>query len=241
MKNPIANNRSAAMLLGALTFALTLIGVVLRALTLYLKFDMSVGYYTPSLLVSVMNIFLVLSVVAFGVLSFVMIKKLELEAVESEKDPTVKVIALFAAIGVLAYIIAKSYFDIYFAMNSPNKILLHMAALAAMFLFVTLARLAIGTLKGRSYLFFLTATVFLSGTYAIPSVFFSLISKIYREYTYFNFDIIILAVFVFATLKLIALMTATKPEVLTAADESVTDTETVTTEEDTVSENTNEE
>ena len=241
MKNPIASNRASALLLGALTFALTLTGVVLRAVALYLKFDMNVGYYAPSLLVSIMNVFFIVAAVALLALSFVMIKKLALQALESEKDPTAKVIACFLAIGVLAYIIAKSYFDIYFAMNSPNKILLHMAALSAMFLFVTLARLSVGTLKARSYLFFLTATVFLSGTYAIPSVFFSLISKIYREYTYFNFDLIILAVFVFAVLKLIALMTATMPEALSTPEEALKEAADAAPQANASPENTNEE
>ena len=72
MKNPIASNRSSALILGALTFALTLIGTALRAINLYLNFDMRVGYYSPAVLVDIMNIFFVLSIIVFGALSFVM-------------------------------------------------------------------------------------------------------------------------------------------------------------------------
>ena len=224
MKNPIANNRSSALTLGAIAFALTFIGAALRVINLYFNFDMSAGYYSSSILVDVMNIFLVLSVLALGVLSFLMVKKLSLEAIDPEKDPTGNVIACILPIAALAYILAKSYFDVYFAMNSPNKILLHMACLAAMFFFVALARLALGTLKGKSYLFYLTTTVFLCGVYAIPTAIFCVISKIYRDYTYLYFDIFMLAVFVFAVVKLIALMTATKPET-NAEIEAEADTE----------------
>lgn len=242
MKNPIANNRSSALILGAIAFALTFIGAALRVINLYLNFDISIGYYSSSALVDIMNIFFVLSVFALGALSFVMVKKLALETSEPEKDPTGKVIVCFLPIAALAYILAKSYFDVYFAMNSPNKILLHMACLAGMFFFVTLARAALGALKGRSYLFYLTTTVFLSGVYAIPSAIFCMISKIYRDYTYFYFDLFILAVFVFAAVKLIALMTATKPEVEDAPTEANFEPETETeTETETEPEATTEE
>ena len=221
MKNPISGNRPCAVVFAAITLALTLIGAVLRIINLYTNFEIDVGYYSYSPLVDVMHVFFLASVVALGILTLVMLKRIALERIDSEKDPTVGVVLCFLAVAALVYIVAKSYFDVYFAMNSSNKILLHMAAIAAMFFFVTLARLCLGALKPRSYLFFLAATVFMSGVYAIPSVFFCIISRIYREYTYFAFDIAILAAFVFAAVKLIALITAKKPQPLPEEAEAI--------------------
>lgn len=213
MKNPIANCRKPVAIFVAITMALTLIGLILRIVNLYTNFEISTGYYYSSaILVDIMHIFFVLSVIAIGVLSFVLAKKMLLESIESEKDPTTRVVLYFLAIAAIAYILAKSYFDVYFAFNSPNKILLHMVCLAAMFLFVVLARINLGILKEKAYLFFLAATAFLSGVYAIPSMFFCIISPIYREYTYFYFDIVILAVFTFAVTKLVLLITSKKPQ-----------------------------
>ena len=239
MKNPVVNNRSFAAIFSAITLALTLIGAVLRLINIYCNFEISAGYYYSSaILPDIMHIFFVLSVLALGVLSFVMAKRISLELIESESDPTAKVIPCFVAVAALVYIVAKTYFDVYFPMNSPNKILLHMVCLTAMFFFVTLARLLIGTLKTKSYLFYLSATVFLSGVYAIPSVFFCVISQIYRDYTYFYFDIIVLAVFIFATIKLIALITAKKPQITLDNAESI---DPIFEETDSVPENTTEE
>ena len=213
MKNPIANNRSSAIIFGVAAFALTIIGVVLRIINLFSNFEIEAGYYYSSApLVDVMHIFFAASVLVIGILSFITVKKMSLEAIDSEKDPTLKTVLCFLGIAALIYIVAKSYFDVYMAMNSSNKILLHMACLASMFFFITLARLNIGALKSKSYLFFLASTAFLSGVYAIPSAFFCIISRIYRKYTYFYFDIAILAIFVFATIKLVMLMSANKPQ-----------------------------
>lgn len=214
MKKPIANYRKPVAIFMAITIALTLIGVILRVVNLYTNFEMSTGYYYSSaILVDIMHVFFALSVIAIGVLSFVLAKKMSLETIDSEKDPTPKVILCFLIIAALVYIVAKSYFDVYFAFNSPNKILLHMACLAAMFLFLALARIELGILKEKSYLVFLAATAFLGGVYAIPSMFFCIISPIYREYTYFYFDIVILAVFAFAVTKLVLLITAKKTQI----------------------------
>lgn len=236
MKNPIASCRKSAAIFGAIALALTLIGDVLRIINLYVNFEMSTGYYYSSaILVDIMHIFFVLAVIGIGVLSFVLAKKISLTAIEDEKDPTTRVVLCFLAVAALVYIVAKSYFDVYFALNSPNKILLHMACIAAMFYFVTLARLNLGVLKEKSYLFFLAATVFLSGVYAIPSIFFCVISPIYREYTYFYFDIAVLAVFAFTAAKLISLIFAKKPQIIPDVEDEVdpTSEDTDTTTEDT--------
>ena len=238
MKNPIANNRPLALVFALITLVLTIVGVALRIINLYTNFEIDAGYYVASPLVDVMHVFFALSVLALLLLSVVMVKKLALETLECEKDPTARVILCLVGIAALVYIVAKSYFDVYFAMNSSNKILLHMASLATMFLFVALARLSLGTLKARSYLFVLAATVFLSGVYAVPSVFFCLISKIYREYTYLYFDIAIFAVFVFATVKLITLITAKKP---LPAPEEVQDIDAILENIEASTENTTEE
>ena len=213
MKNPIASSRKSAALFGAIALVLTVIGAALRAVNLYTNFEIEAGYYYSSaILVDIMHAFFVTSVAVFAVLAFVMAKKISLEVIESKKDPALKVVLCYLAVAALVYILAKSYFDVYFAMNSPNKILLHMACIAAMFHFVSLARVNLGALKERAYLFFLATTVFICGVYAVPSMFFCAISKIYREYTYFFFDILIFATFAFATVKLIALTVAKKPE-----------------------------
>jgi hypothetical protein len=222
MKNPIASSRKSAGVFGAIVLALTVIGAVLRIINLYTSFEINTGYYYSSaLLVDVMHALFVLAVIGFGVLAFVMAKKISLVAIDRQNDPTVRVLLCFLAVAALVYIIAKSYFDVYFPMNSPNKILLHIACLAAMLLFVALARVNLGVLKERSYLFFLASATFLSGVYAIPSVFFCAISKLYREYTYFFFDVIIFAVFVFAAAKLVLLITAKKPEVEAASADEI--------------------
>ena len=214
MKNPIAGSRKTAALFGVIALALTLIGAALRIINIYSNFEISVGYYSPALLVDVMHVFFALSVLAIGGVAFALAKKTALETVEDEKDPTLKVVLCFLAIAALVYVLAKTYFDVYVAMNSPNKILLHMACLAAMFFFAALARVYLGSLRDRSYLFFTATAAFLCGVYSIPSIFFCIISKIYREYTYLIFYIIILAVFAFATYKLISLMIAKKPTVV---------------------------
>ena len=235
MKNPIANNRKFAALLGAITLALMLIGIALRIINLYCNFEMETGYYYSSaLLPDIMHVFFALSVLTLGILSFVMVKKISLEAIELKKDPTANVVLCFLAIAALIYIVAKSYFDILFALNSPNKILLHMACLAAMFFFLTLARLNLDVLKEKSYLFFISSTVFLCGVYAIPSMFFCVISPIYKEYTYFYFDIAIFAVFVFAAIKLIALVLTKKPQ---PPVEPIAEIENISDETDNISEN----
>lgn len=222
MKNPIASSRKSAGVFGALVLALTVIGAVLRIINLYTSFEINTGYYYSSaLLVDVMHAFFVLAVIGFGILAFVMVKKISLVAIDRQNDPTASVLLCFLAVAVLVYILAKSYFDVYFAMNSPNKILLHMACLAAMLLFVALARVNLGVLKERSYLFFLATATFLSGVYAIPSVFFCAISKLYREYTYFLFDILIFAVFVFAAAKLVLLITVKMPEAEAASADEI--------------------
>ena len=237
MKNPIANNRKFAAILGAATLALLLIGVALRIINLYFNFEMETGYYYSSaLLADIMHVFFALSVLSLGILSFVMVKKISLEAIECKKDPTANVVLCFFVIAALIYIVAKSYFDIHFALNSPNKILLHMACLAAMFFFLTLARLNLDVLKEKSYLFFISATVFLCGVYAIPSMFFCVISPIYKEYTYFYFDLAILAIFIFAAIKLASLILTKKPQ---SPVENIAEIGDATAETENISENTN--
>ena len=246
MKNPIATSRKSAALFGAAALALTLIGTILRIINLYFNFEIEVGYYYSSaILVDIMHVFFLLSVIGIGILALVMVKKISLQAVDGEKDPTAKVLLCFLGIAALVYIVAKSYFDVYFALNSPNKILLHMACLAAMFLFLTIARLHIGALKEKSYLFFLASTVFLSGVYAIPSIYFCIISKIYREYTYLYFDIFIFAVFIFAMAKLITLTLAKKPVITIdpteETDGALENTDVAPSETENTAENTEEE
>ena len=229
MKSPIANNRLSAFAFGGITLILTIIGVILRICNLSLYFDADIGYYSASaLLVDIMHIFFACCVLLLGVLSVLIAKKIALENIDDKKDPTAKVILCFLVIGALIYILAKTYFDVYVPMNSSGKILIHMACISAMFFFITQARIYLGLLKPSFYLFSLSATIFLSGTYAIPSI-YALTAKIYKGYTYLFFDIAILAVFVFALSKLVIMLTATKPEIIPVSadnrDETTEDTD----------------
>lgn len=102
-------------------------------------------------------------------------------------------------------ILAISYFDITIQMNSPQKLLLHVACLASMFFFITEARCIFEDMRKKLYIFWLCTGIFFSGVYSVPSLIYFAINGI-SDYTFITFIITFFAVFVYLVTRAVTLM-----------------------------------
>lgn len=132
---------------------------------------------------------------------------------------TLKAQAIFviAVILSLTYFLANSYFDLYTPMNSPAKTIMHLACVSSMIFFVSEARCIIGEAKRRFYVFALSAAVFFSGVSSIPSIISFACKKL--DYNYIAFDVVILAVFIYLSVRLVYLITAKEKTVANTTEE----------------------
>ncbi|MBQ8141021.1 MAG: hypothetical protein IJ038_04935 [Clostridia bacterium] len=124
-----------------------------------------------------------------------------------KKGSDVQSLLSIAVIIFAVYVLAISYFDVYTQMNSPNKLILHMACLSSMIFFLSEARCLIGTQKKKTYIFSLCVSVLLLGTSSVPSI-IAFHLGILENYEYVLFDyaflflwIYILVRFVFCFIK----------------------------------------
>ena len=113
------------------------------------------------------------------------------------------------------FILAISYFDVTVQMNSPEKILLHITALASIFLFISEARCIFEPIRKKSYLFWLCAALFFSGVYSVPSL-ICFISDGVTERNFISFIIIFFAIFVYLLTRAVTVMMSEK--IATAED-----------------------
>ncbi len=109
----------------------------------------------------------------------------------------------FGLIYFSIYVIAITYFDIYVQLNSPDKIMIHLALIAAMLFFVGEFRCFVGIQKRKFYLFDTSLSVFFTGIASIPSLIKGLSGGI-EAYKYFAYDIVVLSFFMYSSARLIS-------------------------------------
>ena len=121
------------------------------------------------------------------------------------KCKNTRTVLAIAVIVTFVYILATSYFNVYVQMNSPRKILLHIACMSAMLFFLSEARCIIGDMRKRFYVFSLCSALFFTGVYAIPSYIADL-AEINQGYTFRYFDTVFIAVFAYLVLRAVMLI-----------------------------------
>ena len=98
-------------------------------------------------------------------------------------------------------VLGITYFDIYIQLNSPEKIILHLALVSAMVFFVSEFKCFVGVLKSKMYLFSVSCAMFFLGTCSIPSIVgWSIGIANGKKYSFYN--IVLFALFVYCTTRL---------------------------------------
>lgn len=100
-------------------------------------------------------------------------------------------------------VLAVTYFDVYVQLNSPDKIMLHLALMGAMAFFVSEFRAYVSDIKNRLYLFSACLAVFFLATSTIPSLVKWFVDGMV-EYKYLYYDVVLLVLLAYAVVKLLS-------------------------------------
>ena len=113
----------------------------------------------------------------------------------SKKIPSCNtVLALFPVI-ICVVILAVTYFDVFTTMNSPHKVLIHIACLSSMLGFLADARLLADNQKKKNYHFYIALATFFTGVSSIPAVILYFLKAF--DYAYVDYDIFFLVFFIY--------------------------------------------
>ncbi len=100
-------------------------------------------------------------------------------------------------------VLGITYFDIYVQLNSPEKIILHLALISAMAFFVSEFKCFVDVIRGKLYLFSACCAVFFLGTCSIPSIVGWLLGIANgKKYGFYN--VVLFALFVYCTTRLLS-------------------------------------
>ena len=108
----------------------------------------------------------------------------------------------FGVIIWCVYALAITYFDIYVQLNSPDKIMLHLALISIMVFIVTELRCFIFQIKKGFYLFSVCASTFFCFLSFVPSFLFG--SSIGEMNKYYIYDVVIFAVGIYSLGRLVS-------------------------------------
>ena len=100
-------------------------------------------------------------------------------------------------------VLAITYFDIYIQLNSPEKIILHLALVSNMAFFVGEFRCFVGGVRSKIYLFSAFCSVFFSGACSIPYI-VAYICGIVNGEEYLLYNVVLFALFVYSATRLIS-------------------------------------
>ena len=118
-------------------------------------------------------------------------------------NSTVQSIFGFALIVWGVCVIAVTYFDIFIPLNSPDKIILHLAVLALMLFFIAEFRCLVDEMKKKLYVFSLCTAVFFSGVAAVPSL-IKWFALGMNDYSYLYYDAIVFVLFLYSAVRLVS-------------------------------------
>ena len=99
-----------------------------------------------------------------------------------------------------ACVLAVTYFDIYVQINSPEKIILHLALVSCMAFFASEFRCFISGVRSKLYLFTAFCAVFFSGACSVPFVIAYFCGVINGEKHLFN-NVVLVAMFVYVATR----------------------------------------
>lgn len=99
--------------------------------------------------------------------------------------------------------LAITYFDIYVQLNSPEKIILHLALVSCLLFFVSEFRGFVGELKGKIYLFCAFCAAFFSATSSIPYLVTYILGKASSD-KYLLYNVVLFALFVYSAASLLS-------------------------------------
>ena len=248
------------------SLAATLVCVVLRTLSVFMFYDLEIGYYTRGAALPIaLNILLVLSVALFAIGAILLTKERRFEpkansqavryvsvlpfgaflafvanavnklmaysSRNAELEPTFYVALVCAVLGAIWFAtvaldksgnaiglalgfavivwfivsLAISYFDPYVQMNSPDKLIFHMACLSGMLLVLGELRRYFSTPRKALYMFSLSAASLLLLTSSVPSILVSTMGRGLHNYVLLAEDGVCLGVGIFALVKLISI------------------------------------
>ncbi len=111
------------------------------------------------------------------------------------------------------YVLGVTYFDIYVQLNSPNKVILHLAIISAMVFFVNEFYCFVGNMRKGFYLFSLCSAVLFSSSASIPSLVYGLLTQ-GTDYKYFVYDIVFVALYVYFIIRLLSFASAKVPAII---------------------------
>jgi hypothetical protein len=100
------------------------------------------------------------------------------------------------------YVLATTYFDIYVQLNSPDKVMLHLALISVMVFVVSELRCFVIEIKKGFYLFSTCAATLFCALTSIPSFLFG--ASIGEMNKYYIYDIVIFAVGIYSLGRLIS-------------------------------------
>ncbi|MBO5882961.1 MAG: hypothetical protein J6Q78_00970 [Clostridia bacterium] len=114
---------------------------------------------------------------------------------------------LFGFLTIVWFIVslATSYFDPYVQMNSPDKLIFHMACLSGMLFILGEIRCYFSTPRKTLYMFSLSLASLFLFTTSVPSILVTLFGDGLRGYVLLAEDVVCFAVGLFATAKLISI------------------------------------
>ena len=113
----------------------------------------------------------------------------------SKKMPSYSAILALAPIALSTVILATTYFDVTVQINSPNKMLIHFACIAAMLGFLGEARLLADGKKKKTYFFFIFSALFFTGVSSIPALTLYFANEF--DYSYVKHDCILFVFFLY--------------------------------------------
>lgn len=120
----------------------------------------------------------------------------------SNAKRSVQVLLGFGLIVWAICILAITYFDVYVQLNSPDKIMLHLALISAMAFLVSEFRAYVIAINHRLYLFCASFAVFFLATCTIPSLVKWIIDGM-SEYKYLYYDVVLLILLGYVTVRLL--------------------------------------
>ena len=110
-----------------------------------------------------------------------------------------------------ACVLAVTYFDIYVQINSPEKIILHLALVSCMAFFASEFRCFISGVRSKLYLFTAFCAVFFSGACSVPYIIACFCGVINGE-KHFFYNVVLVALFVYASTRLMSFSFAAAKE-----------------------------
>jgi hypothetical protein len=123
-----------------------------------------------------------------------------------DKFAKVRSILVSAVLVALVFVLAISYFNVYIQMNSPEKIMLHLACISSMFFFINEARAVIGDVRHKIYTFSLFTALFFTGVYSIPS-YLAFVANKNRYFSFFYFALLFMPIFIYLAVRALTLLT----------------------------------